>query len=58
MKGMEVKQSFLLALFLFSELLHPRLQELPKAGHWVHADDPEGLIRLVVEFLGEPPAHP
>jgi len=28
------------------------LMELPKAGHWVHADDPEGLHALLEQRLG------
>ena len=28
------------------------LMELPEAGHWVHADDPEGLLRLLQQRLG------
>jgi len=29
-----------------------QVEELARAGHWVHADDPEGLARLLEEFLG------
>jgi len=28
------------------------LMELPQAGHWVHADDPEGLLKLLEARLG------
>lgn len=28
------------------------VHELPEAGHWVHVDDPEGLMRVLVERLG------
>lgn len=28
------------------------LLELPEAGHWVHADDPDGLLALLTERLG------
>jgi pimeloyl-ACP methyl ester carboxylesterase len=24
-----------------------KLYELPKAGHWVHVDDPQGLMDLI-----------
>jgi pimeloyl-ACP methyl ester carboxylesterase len=34
--------------------MFPRLRAevLAKAGHWVHADDAEGLVRVLEEFLG------
>ncbi len=28
-----------------------KIQTLPEAGHWVHADQPEEFLRLVLEFL-------
>ncbi len=31
------------------------LHELPTAGHWVHVDDPEGLMRALVARLGAGP---
>jgi pimeloyl-ACP methyl ester carboxylesterase len=31
------------------------VRTIPGAGHWVHADAPEELLRLVVEFLCEAP---
>ncbi len=31
-----------------------RIETIPGAGHWVHADQPEKLFRLVVDFLKEP----
>ena len=30
------------------------LHVLERAGHWVHADDPEGLLELVAAALGPP----
>jgi hypothetical protein len=29
-----------------------RVEVLAKAGHWAHADDAEGLVRVLEEFLG------
>ncbi len=29
-----------------------RFAALPEAGHWLHADDPEGFVAAVEEFLG------
>jgi pimeloyl-ACP methyl ester carboxylesterase len=28
------------------------LLELPEAGHWLHADDPDGLLDLMQQRLG------
>jgi esterase len=30
-----------------------QVEELASAGHWVHADDPEGLVSVLEAFLGE-----
>jgi esterase len=30
-----------------------RVEELPSAGHWVHADDLEGLVKALKEFLAK-----
>jgi esterase len=32
---------------------HARFAELPWAGHWLHADDPEGFIGAAMAFLGD-----
>jgi len=33
-----------------------RLHLLPRAGHWLHADNPDGLLALMLgQFAGEPP---
>jgi len=29
-----------------------RVEAVPGAGHWVHADDPDALVRMLREFLG------
>jgi len=31
---------------------HVRLHVLPDAGHWVHVDDPQGLVQLITEVEG------
>ena len=30
-----------------------KVHVLPEAGHWVHVDDPEGLLRLLVPAVAE-----
>lgn len=30
-----------------------QIQELAEAGHWVHADDPTGLVRMLTQFLND-----
>ena len=34
------------------ELPHGKLMEIPRAGHMVFEDNPEGFIKAVTEFLG------
>ena len=35
-----------------------RLQQVPEAGHWVHADEPEALLHALRSWLGETVALP
>ncbi len=35
---------------------HARFVTLKRAGHWLHADDPEGFLAAITAFLGTPPA--
>ncbi|WP_416567373.1 alpha/beta fold hydrolase [Nocardia testacea] len=30
-----------------------RLVQFPGAGHWIHDDDPDGMARVVADFLSE-----
>ena len=37
-----------------ARFLHTRFATLPDAGHWLHAEDPDGFVRAVDEFLVAP----